>query len=191
MAAALRGPTMIERRFDFGFAVDWMRKDLAIAMAEGKRAKAMMPLVALVDQGPVTALLMFGYMAAMAGIMAVPSLVLAILVVAVALESIVPDTVPLADGEATCEMLACALREADGDRDADCVAVADTVNVPTLSLADGVALADGRAAIERRLAAAAPGAVPRVTDTPPVTASPPAEVRSPVGLAFRWASMSA
>ena len=45
-----RGPTMLERRFDFGFAVDWMRKDLGISLAEGKRAKAAMPLVALVDQ---------------------------------------------------------------------------------------------------------------------------------------------
>jgi 2-hydroxy-3-oxopropionate reductase len=45
-----RGKTMHARKFDFGFAVDWMRKDLGICLAEGKRAKAMMPLVALVDQ---------------------------------------------------------------------------------------------------------------------------------------------
>ena len=41
---------MIAGKFDYGFAVDWMRKDLGIAMAEGKRQKAGMPLVALVDQ---------------------------------------------------------------------------------------------------------------------------------------------
>jgi 3-hydroxyisobutyrate dehydrogenase-like beta-hydroxyacid dehydrogenase len=41
---------MVAGKFDYGFAVDWMRKDLGICLAEGKRAKAMMPLVALVDQ---------------------------------------------------------------------------------------------------------------------------------------------
>ena len=45
-----RWKAMVEGKFEFGFAVDWMRKDLGIAMAEGKRAKAAMPLVALVDQ---------------------------------------------------------------------------------------------------------------------------------------------
>jgi 3-hydroxyisobutyrate dehydrogenase len=45
-----RWATMVQGKFDFGFAVDWMRKDLGIAMAEGKRQKAGMPLVALVDQ---------------------------------------------------------------------------------------------------------------------------------------------
>ena len=45
-----RWQNMVNGKFDYGFAVDWMRKDLAIAMAEGKRAKAQMPLVALVDQ---------------------------------------------------------------------------------------------------------------------------------------------
>ena len=45
-----RHKTMAAGKFDYGFAVDWMRKDLGIAMAEGKRAKALMPLVALVDQ---------------------------------------------------------------------------------------------------------------------------------------------
>jgi 3-hydroxyisobutyrate dehydrogenase-like beta-hydroxyacid dehydrogenase len=45
-----RGTTMLEGKFEFGFAVDWMRKDLGISMAEGRRAKAAMPLVALVDQ---------------------------------------------------------------------------------------------------------------------------------------------
>jgi 3-hydroxyisobutyrate dehydrogenase-like beta-hydroxyacid dehydrogenase len=45
-----RWKPMIEGKFEFGFAVDWMRKDLGISLAEGKRAKAQMPLVALVDQ---------------------------------------------------------------------------------------------------------------------------------------------
>ena len=45
-----RGPTMIEDRFDFGFAVDWMRKDLAIALAEARRNGARLPVAALVDQ---------------------------------------------------------------------------------------------------------------------------------------------
>ena len=45
-----RWQNMVDGKFDYGFAVDWMRKDLGIAMAEGKRWKAQMPLVALVDQ---------------------------------------------------------------------------------------------------------------------------------------------
>lgn len=45
-----RSATMIEDRFDFGFAVDWMRKDLAIALAEGRRNGARLPVTALVDQ---------------------------------------------------------------------------------------------------------------------------------------------
>jgi 3-hydroxyisobutyrate dehydrogenase-like beta-hydroxyacid dehydrogenase len=45
-----RWQNMVAGKFEYGFAVDWMRKDLGIAMAEGKRAKAQMPLVALVDQ---------------------------------------------------------------------------------------------------------------------------------------------
>jgi 3-hydroxyisobutyrate dehydrogenase len=45
-----RAPTMIEGRFDFGFAVDWMRKDLAIALDEARRNGARLPLAALVDQ---------------------------------------------------------------------------------------------------------------------------------------------
>ncbi len=45
-----RWQNMVAGKFDFGFAVDWMRKDLGIALAEGKRQKAGMPLVALVDQ---------------------------------------------------------------------------------------------------------------------------------------------
>ncbi len=45
-----RGRTMIERKFDFGFAVDWMRKDLGIAMDEARRNGALLPVTALVDQ---------------------------------------------------------------------------------------------------------------------------------------------
>ena len=45
-----RGPTMIERRFDFGFAIDWMRKDLGIALDEARRNGAQLPVTALVDQ---------------------------------------------------------------------------------------------------------------------------------------------
>ena len=45
-----RGPTMIDGQFDFGFAVDWMRKDLGIALDEAKRNGARLPVTALVDQ---------------------------------------------------------------------------------------------------------------------------------------------
>ena len=45
-----RGPTMIEERFDFGFAVDWMRKDLSLVLQEAQRNGARLPLTALVDQ---------------------------------------------------------------------------------------------------------------------------------------------
>ena len=45
-----RGSTMARNEFDFGFAVDWMRKDLAIALAEGDRLGARLPVGALVDQ---------------------------------------------------------------------------------------------------------------------------------------------
>ncbi len=45
-----RGPTMIQGRFDFGFAVDWMRKDLGIALEEARHNGARLPLTALVDQ---------------------------------------------------------------------------------------------------------------------------------------------
>jgi 3-hydroxyisobutyrate dehydrogenase-like beta-hydroxyacid dehydrogenase len=45
-----RWQKMIAGEFEFGFAVNWMRKDLGIALAEGKRWNAQMPLVALVDQ---------------------------------------------------------------------------------------------------------------------------------------------
>lgn len=45
-----RGKTMIADKFDFGFAVDWMRKDLGIALEEAKRNGARLPVTALVDQ---------------------------------------------------------------------------------------------------------------------------------------------
>ncbi len=45
-----RGTTMIEDRFDFGFAVDWMRKDLGLCLDEAKRNGASLPVTALVDQ---------------------------------------------------------------------------------------------------------------------------------------------
>ncbi len=45
-----RGPTMVEGRFEFGFAVDWMRKDLGIALEEARRNGARLPVAALVDQ---------------------------------------------------------------------------------------------------------------------------------------------
>ncbi len=45
-----RWMTMAEGKFDFGFAVDWMRKDLAIVLDEARRNGAHLPLAALVDQ---------------------------------------------------------------------------------------------------------------------------------------------
>jgi 3-hydroxyisobutyrate dehydrogenase len=45
-----RSATMAKAEFDFGFAVEWMRKDLAICLAEGNRNGARLPLAALVDQ---------------------------------------------------------------------------------------------------------------------------------------------
>ena len=44
-----RHRTMLSGEYDFGFAVDWMRKDLGIAMAEAQRNGAALPLVAMVD----------------------------------------------------------------------------------------------------------------------------------------------
>lgn len=38
-----RGPTMLDDRFDFGFAVDWMRKDLGLVLDEGRRMGARLP----------------------------------------------------------------------------------------------------------------------------------------------------
>jgi 3-hydroxyisobutyrate dehydrogenase len=45
-----RGKTMRERKFDFGFAVDLMRKDLGLVLAEARRNGAQLPVTALVDQ---------------------------------------------------------------------------------------------------------------------------------------------
>jgi 3-hydroxyisobutyrate dehydrogenase len=45
-----RGPTMVADKFDFGFAVDWMRKDLGLVLDEAKRNGARLPVTALVDQ---------------------------------------------------------------------------------------------------------------------------------------------
>jgi 3-hydroxyisobutyrate dehydrogenase len=45
-----RGKTMNQGKFDFGFAVDWMRKDLGIVLAEAHRNGALLPVTALVDQ---------------------------------------------------------------------------------------------------------------------------------------------
>jgi 3-hydroxyisobutyrate dehydrogenase len=45
-----RGKTMVEGKYDFGFAVDWMRKDLSICLAEARRNGSLLPVTALVDQ---------------------------------------------------------------------------------------------------------------------------------------------
>ncbi len=45
-----RGPTMLKGEFDFGFAVDWMRKDLGLVLDEARRNGARLPVTALVDQ---------------------------------------------------------------------------------------------------------------------------------------------
>ncbi|HSI53813.1 MAG TPA: NAD(P)-dependent oxidoreductase, partial [Ramlibacter sp.] len=45
-----RGKTMIEGKFNHGFAVDWMRKDLGLVLEEAKRNGARLPVTALVDQ---------------------------------------------------------------------------------------------------------------------------------------------
>ena len=45
-----RAKTMCAGKFDFGFAVDWMRKDMSISLAEAKKHGARLPVAALVDQ---------------------------------------------------------------------------------------------------------------------------------------------
>ncbi|MGD9946042.1 MAG: NAD(P)-dependent oxidoreductase [Burkholderiaceae bacterium] len=45
-----RGATMVDDQFDFGFAVDWMRKDLGLCLDEARRNGARLPVTALVDQ---------------------------------------------------------------------------------------------------------------------------------------------
>ncbi|WP_375550470.1 NAD(P)-dependent oxidoreductase [Rhodophyticola porphyridii] len=47
---ANRAGTMVDNEFDHGFAVDWMRKDLGIALAQGKEMGVSLPVTALVDQ---------------------------------------------------------------------------------------------------------------------------------------------
>ena len=53
-----RGPSMVRNEFDFGFAVDWMRKDLGLVLDEARRLGARVPATALIDQfyGDVQAL---------------------------------------------------------------------------------------------------------------------------------------
>jgi 3-hydroxyisobutyrate dehydrogenase len=45
-----RHKTMIEGKFDYGFAVDWMRKDLKIAMDEAKKNNSPLPVTKLIDE---------------------------------------------------------------------------------------------------------------------------------------------
>ncbi len=45
-----RGKTMVADKFDFGFAVDWMRKDLSICLDEARTNGATLPVTAIVDQ---------------------------------------------------------------------------------------------------------------------------------------------
>jgi 3-hydroxyisobutyrate dehydrogenase len=45
-----RGKTMVDDKFDFGFAVDWMRKDLGLVLDEARHNGARLPVTALVDQ---------------------------------------------------------------------------------------------------------------------------------------------
>jgi 3-hydroxyisobutyrate dehydrogenase len=45
-----RGKTMIDGKFDYGFAVDWMRKDLGLCLEEAKRNGSRLPVTALIDQ---------------------------------------------------------------------------------------------------------------------------------------------
>ena len=45
-----RGKTMLDGKYDFGFAVDWMRKDLGMCLEEARRMKITLPVTALVDQ---------------------------------------------------------------------------------------------------------------------------------------------
>ena len=45
-----RGKTMVADKFDFGFAVDWMRKDLGLCLDEARRNGARLPVTALLDQ---------------------------------------------------------------------------------------------------------------------------------------------
>jgi 3-hydroxyisobutyrate dehydrogenase-like beta-hydroxyacid dehydrogenase len=44
-----RGLTMLKDEFDFGFAVDWMRKDLGFCLEEGKKNGAALPITSIVN----------------------------------------------------------------------------------------------------------------------------------------------
>src|SRR5690606_41465986 len=44
-----RGKTMVEGKFDFGFAVDWMRKDLGLCLDDAQRIRPALPVTALED----------------------------------------------------------------------------------------------------------------------------------------------
>jgi len=44
-----RYKTMIDNKFDFGFAVDWMRKDLKIAMEEARKNNSLLPITEIID----------------------------------------------------------------------------------------------------------------------------------------------
>jgi 3-hydroxyisobutyrate dehydrogenase len=41
---------MIDNKFDFGFAVDWMRKDLKIAMEEARKNNSLLPITEIIDK---------------------------------------------------------------------------------------------------------------------------------------------
>ena len=45
-----RGSTMLKGEFEFGFAADWMRKDLGLCFEEAKKNGALLPMAMLVDQ---------------------------------------------------------------------------------------------------------------------------------------------
>jgi 3-hydroxyisobutyrate dehydrogenase-like beta-hydroxyacid dehydrogenase len=45
-----RGPTMLKDEFDFGFAVDWMRKDLGLCLAQADAVGASLPVTRLIDE---------------------------------------------------------------------------------------------------------------------------------------------
>lgn len=45
-----RGPTMLQDQFDFGFAVDWMRKDLGLCLAQASEQGSALPVTAQIDQ---------------------------------------------------------------------------------------------------------------------------------------------
>ena len=45
-----RHKTMIDDKFDYGFAVDWMRKDLKIAMDEAKKNNSPLPITKIIDE---------------------------------------------------------------------------------------------------------------------------------------------